>query len=889
MRGLALYFLFLWCLIPSAAQTRSDDLSETVFVFSPGENDGLHIAARGDDGAWRDLGRLCSSDYGTWGAEKRMYHPCLCRASDGTWRLVFQVNDRSPLFAASYSRDLVNWRPQDYPIVSTKKCMKPIVRPAGQGFEVVYESEKGTRVVDASYDFRHFTTGEPVKGAKGSEGDASEIRHHLVINGKGQVGQMFEISAAELAAIRHHFEQSGRDWRMSNERMHDDAKNLADLPKTIEATLTIDPTKEKTISDKLIGIFFEDISYAADGGLYAELVQNRDFEYTEKDHGGWNATTAWHSSRPIEIETDHPLHPNNPHYAVLLQDTLWNEGWDGIVVEKGKKYDFSMFVNTGGQSQDFLVQIVGADGTVLAKSKLKTGAGDWKQYATVLNATASDTKARLAIIPQGVARVGVDMISLFPQETFKNRKNGLRRDLAQVIADLHPKFVRFPGGCMSHGQGLENIYHWNHTVGPLEARKPDFNIWHYHQTRGLGFFEYFQFCEDIGAEPLPVLAAGVPCQNSAANAQGIGGQQGGIPMEDMPAYVDELCNLIDWANGDPATNEWARMRAEAGHPAPFNLKYIGIGNEDIISTVFEERYEMICRAIRERHPDIKICGTVGPFHSPSADYLEGWDLCRRNPGLQYMTDEHYYESTGWFINHRDYYDNYPRKAPLSAPEGATILSEAGGVVSPSGDERGASTKVYLGEWAASTNVKRPNVETALAEALYLTDIERNGDIVEMTSYAPMLCKDGHSNWNPDMIYFSNTSIRTTPAYEIQRLFSVYSGDRYISSQLRVQSLELRDVSKPQTKVTQNSKLNTQLKNRIGASLVRNSKTGRSYLKLVNALPSTLKINIEGVTLPATVKCEQFTGAIDDQKAKAEIIETSEPATLPPYSIRVIEL
>ena len=433
------------------------------------------------------------------------------------------------------------------------------------------------------------------------------------------------------------------------------------------------------------------------------------------------------------------------------------------------------------------------------------------------------------------------MVSLFPQQTFKNRKNGLRRDLAQVIAELHPKFVRFPGGCMSHGQGLENIYHWNHTVGPLESRRPDFNIWHYHQTRGLGFFEYFQFCEDIGAEPLPVLAAGVPCQNSAANAEGVGGQQGGIPWEDMPAYVDELCNLIEWANGDPATNEWAKMRADAGHPAPFNLKYIGIGNEDIISTVFEERYEMICRAIRERHPEIKICGTVGPFHTPSADYLEGWELCRRNPDLQYMTDEHYYESTGWFINHRDYYDRYDRNG----------------------------TKVYLGEWAASTNVKRPNVETALAEALYLTDIERNGDIVEMTSYAPMLSKDGHSNWNPDMIYFSNTSIRTTPAYEIQRLFSVYSGDRWINSKFETQ--------------------NPELSRRLGASLVRDSKTGKRYLKLVNALPSTLKVSIEGLTLPAKVKCEQFTGDIDDQKAKAEVIETSEPTTLPPYSIRVIEI
>ena len=314
-------------------------------------------------------------------------------------------------------------------------------------------------------------------------------------------------------------------------------------------------------------------------------------------------------------------------------------------------------------------------------------------------------------------------------------------------------------------------------------------------------------------------------------------------MAEMPAYVDELCHLIEWANGDPATNEWAAKRAAAGHPESFNLKYIGIGNEDIISTVFEERYEMICRTIRERHPEIMICGTVGPFHTPSADYIEGWDLCRRNPGLQYMTDEHYYESTGWFINHRDYYDNYPRGE--------------------------SATKVYLGEWAASTHVKLPHVETALAEALYLTDIERNGDIVEMTSYAPMLCKDGHSNWNPDMIYFSNTDIRTTPAYEIQRLFSVYSGDRWVKSELQM--------------------TNSKLIRRLGASLVRDSKSGKRYLKLINALPTTLHITVEGIQIPATVKCQQFTGAIDDQKAKTEEIETSTPTLLPPYSLRVIEL
>ena len=832
------------CSIGAAAQSTD---SCTVFIYSPGQSAGLHLAV-GGDGSWRDVGQLCGSDYGTWGAEKRMYHPSVCRAADGTWRLVFQVNDRAPLFAAAYSRDLVNWRPQDYPIMTTTKCLEPVVFPNPDGtFDIYYKSPQGKRWTSATPNFRDFT---PDRASEIS--DDAWIRDTATVGGKLYEGNCFEISSMEWTKIDGFFKQRATDARLSAERMHDDATPNSALSglaaeTTLRATLTVDQSRQKPISDKLIGIFFEDISYAADGGLYAELIQNRDFEYSSRDRREWTATTAWRSARPIEIATERPLSKNNPHYALVSTDTLWNEGWDGIAVEAGKKYDFSMYVQTGGQKQDFMIQLVGQDGTVLAKSRLKTAAADWQQYATVLAAKKSDAKARLAIIPRKAVQVAVDMISLFPQETFMNRKNGLRRDLAQTIADLKPKFVRFPGGCMTHGQGLDNIYHWHETIGPLQDRKPDFNIWHYHQTRGLGFYEYFQFCEDIGAEPLPVLAAGVPCQNSAANAKGIGGQQGGIPMDDMPAYIQELLDLIEWANGDPATSKWAKMRADAGHPAPFNLKYIGIGNEDIIGTVFEERYTMIACAIRAKYPDIKICGTVGPFHAPSADYQEGWDFTRRNPDLQYMVDEHYYESTGWFMHHRDYYDNYDRQ----------------------------SAKVYLGEWAASTREKRPNVETALAEALYLTDIERNGDIVEMTSYAPLLCKDGHSNWNPDMIYFSNTEVRPTPAYHVQRLFSVYGGDTCVNSQLTIDNSQL-------------TVDNSQLKHRLGASVVRDSKTGKTFVKLVNALPVALTLSVSGLDIPATARTEGFEGKPQDRSFDVKTGQAGTAIVLPPYSFRAIE-
>ena len=843
-----------WAQTPSYSVIAGDTTCQ-VFIYSPGERDGLHLAFHAEDDTWQEVGQLCSSDYGQWGAEKRMYKPSVVHANDGSWRLVFGVNDHAPCFAAAFSEDLITWRPQDYPLMSQKGCLEPIVFAMDDGtFDIYYKDRAGQKhYVQASADFRHFTEDSLLS----SIDDVAWLRDSVTVvprgkqEGKMQEGNLFDVPKVHLDFIRQWFHALAQEDELNRETMRDDATRFASLPATVKATLKVDASAEKPISDKLIGVFFEDISYAADGGLYAELVQNRDFEYTGRDHRGWNTTTAWHSSRPIEIATEHPLSKNNPHYAMLWpKDTLWNEGWDGIAVEAGKNYDFSMYVLAGGQKQDFLIQLMGENGTVLAKAKLKTAASDWTQYTTVLTAKGSDAKARLAIVPLKAAHVGVDMISLFPQETFKNRKNGLRKDLAQAIADLKPKFVRFPGGCMTHGQGLENIYHWNHTVGPWQDRKPDFNIWNYHQTRGLGFYEYFQFCEDIGAEPLPVLAAGVPCQNSAANADGIGGQQGGIPMADMPAYIDELCNLIEWANGDPAKSKWAKMRADAGHPAPFNMKYLGIGNEDIISTVFEERCEMIAKAIRERYPEIQICGTAGPFHFPSADYVEGWKFANDHRSLFDLIDEHYYESTGWFIHHQDYYDQYDRQGP----------------------------KVYVGEYASRSRTH----ESALAEALYLCNIERNGDIVEMTSYAPLLAKEGHHNWNPDLIYFDNTSLQLTPSYHTQHLFGNHSGDRYVKSELTIEPMGAAE---------------QQLNLRSAASVVRDSKTGKKYLKLVNALPRELSITVDGISIPADAKVVGFSGQPKDQTVTVISGNDSlqlKPGTqnsqlvVPPYTVCAIE-
>lgn len=411
--------------------------------------------------------------------------------------------------------------------------------------------------------------------------------------------------------------------------------------------------------------------------MYAELIQNRDFEYSSKDghpDKNWNSMYAWSVEgiyMDFSIAEDHPVHANNPHYAVLeVEKTgagLCNEGYDGIVVRKNEKYDFSFWVKIlKGKDCRFQVVLEDEKKNELAKGVINVSGTSWTQKTITLVAGMDVDNAKLMLIPLDEGKYGIDMVSLFPQNTFKNRSNGLRADLAQAIADLKPKFVRFPGGCLAHGDGLDNIYDWKGSIGPLEERRPLPNIWRYHQTRGLGYFEFFQFCEDIGAEPIPVVAAGVCCQNSGTCSHyswgeiGCGGQQRGIPMNEMEKYIQDILDLIEYANGDAAKTKWGKIRAASGHPKPFNLKYIGIGNEDIITDVFKERFAMIYQAIKKTYPEITVIGTVGPACEGS-DYEEGWNFAGRL-GLP-MVDEHYYRTPGWFIHNQHFYDYYDRKNP----------------------------------------------------------------------------------------------------------------------------------------------------------------------------------------------------------------------------------
>ncbi len=782
---------------------------DSVYLFSYSTSlnkmrNGLHFAWSLDRKAWNTIGpefRFLTCDYGNHGTEKKMISPYLFMGPDKLWHCVWSVNDRDGVFAHTTSSDLVYWKSQSYPMVlKDGNCLQPEISfdKSTQSYVITWISNNASGM-PYRVTTRDFKTYSPAQSIPVSA--RLNRRENVQIEGNTYAGTVNKVAWTVVAGLQTRMYLADYRNKQNRENMSDDSARFAGL-KQVDATITANLANSKKISDKLIGVFFEDLSYAADGGLYAELVQNRDFEYALSDKDGkdltWNSTKSWSlngNNGIFSIDSGSPIHPNNLHYAVLKINTpgagLVNEGFDGIALKGGDKYDFSVFVrNTDGKGKKMLIRLVGANHEVYGEATVNTNSPVWKKYTAVLTAGKTVADARLEIVSQSTGTLALDMISLFPQKTFMGRKNGLRADLAQLIADIHPKFVRFPGGCVTHGDGLHNIYRWKNTIGPLEARNPLQNIWRYHQSMGLGYFEYFQFCEDMGAEPLPVIAAGVPCQNSAV---GGAGQQGGIPMSEMGQYIQDILDLIEWANGDVKT-KWGKVRVESGHPKPFNLKYIGIGNEDLISDIFEERFAMIFQAIKEKHPEITVIGTVGPTFE-GTDYVEGWRVVTELKVP--MVDEHYYQSVGWFLNNQDFYDKYDRN----------------------------KSKVYLGEYASKGNT----LANALTEALYLNSIERNGDVVSMTSYAPLLAKEGHVSWKPDLIFFNNSELKPTVNYYVQKLFGQNPGNTYIASDLKL------------------SDNKEEVRKRVSVSIVQDSKTNDLIIKLVNILPVEVntKVNLEG--------------------------------------------
>lgn len=794
-----------------AVENQPDSLLLFSYTTSKANNStGLHFAWSIDGRRWIRIGNEYSflkSDYGAWGSGKKMFDPVLSRTRNGVWLCSFLVKNGGDVVGQTESRDLTLWKPQDYMSINAK-------------------------------------TG-PNRNVK---------RDTITMaDGTQAVGQIHRVERQVVNTLVDTYERKQYLNGLYAEQMKDDGTRFAGL-KDLTMTVRADKSGKKAISPDLYGVFFEDINYAADGGLYGELLQNRDFEYSEKELSkvpGWGHTYAWTTQYGgrLDISQDNPLSKNNPFHAVFTsydgKASLSNTGYNGISVKKGEKYILSLFGKVlSGNNARVRISLQTKDGHEIAVGLVSLSKKDWKKQSVTITAIESADGARLTLTPADKGSYAFDMVSLFPKNTFKGRENGMRADLAQAIADMKPRFVRFPGGCVAHGNGIANIYNWKHTVGNLEDRIGMRNIWGYHQSMGLGYYEYFRFCEDIGAEPLPVLAAGVPCQNSSIGGDG---QQGGIPLgKDMDQYIQDVLDLIEWANGDKNT-KWGRVRAEAGHPKPFNLKYVGIGNEDLISEVFKERFELIFNAVKAKYPEIEVVGTVGPFYEGS-DYEYGWKFASELKVP--IVDEHYYCSPGWFIHNPNFYDGYDRSKP----------------------------KVYLGEYAAHKAGRVNDMETALSIAVYLTNVERNADVVKFSSYAPLLSRKGNTQWTPDMIYFDNNSVSLTTDYYVQRMFGQNAGSTYI----------------PATVSMNNDREAVNL--RTGQSIVVDSKTGDVIVKLANLLPVPVKTTLELgklVTAKSKATVEVLQGQPSDRgavpsKKDISISETTQ-YDMPAYSFSVIRI
>jgi alpha-L-arabinofuranosidase len=508
----------------------------------------------------------------------------------------------------------------------------------------------------------------------------------------------------------------------------------------------------------MYGLFFEDINLGADGGIYAELVKNRSFEF-DTPLMGWREQNKGKGS--LLIHNQGGVNAANPRFLRLSSKGeagygLLNEGFRGMGIKKGEVYHFTVWARQPqGGSLPLLVELVGAKGEKLGAGTITPTGTEWKKYETNLTATQTDPKARLQLLAQGQGAVDLDMISLFPQNTWKQRPNGLRADMVQLLADMKPGFLRFPGGCIVEGRTLDERFQWKKTVGAVENRATLVNRWNtefkhrhtpdYFQTFGLGFFEYFQLAEDIGAAPVPILNCGMACQYNTGEV---------VPLDQMQPYIQDALDLIEFANG-PVTSEWGKLRAQMGHPAPFNLKHLGIGNEQW-GPQYVERYQLFVKALKAKYPEVQLITTAGPSpDGPDFDYLN-----KALRGLQAeIIDEHYYRSPEWFQENVTRYDNYDRQGP----------------------------KIFAGEYAAQTTAiasteNKNNWKGALSEAAFMTGLERNADVVTMSSYAPLFAHVDGWQWTPDLIWVNNLQAYGTPNYYVQKLFSTNRGTHLVPIQ-----------------------------------------------------------------------------------------------------------
>lgn len=526
------------------------------------------------------------------------------------------------------------------------------------------------------------------------------------------------------------------------------------------AVIDVDNPKA-AIAPTMWGLFFEDINFGADGGMYAELVKNRSFEF-DTPLMGWSIEGYSRDAFNLQILNREKENPDNPRYIRVFAGgkegcrPLVNNGFRGMGIKKDNGYRFSVFAAVAEGDVTLNVELVSADGKVIGATKVHPVGGEWKKYQTLFNASATDRNASLRVSFEGQGVIDLDMVSLFPTDTWKGRENGLRADIVQLLADMKPGFLRFPGGCIVEGRTLAQRYQWKKTVGNVENRKLIINRWNtefahkltpdYYQSFGLGFYEYFLLSEDIGAEPLPILNCGMACQYNTGEL---------VPLDELDTYVQDALDLIEFANGATDT-EWGALRASMGHPEPFNLKYIGIGNEQW-GPQFFERYALFEKAIMEQHPEIIIVTSAGPSVDTDLFYYAQEQIKKFKAPI---ADEHFYRSPQWFFDNAARYDSYNR----------------------------AGYKVFAGEYAAQSvaqgsPLNRNNWLTALSEAAFMTGLERNADIVRLSSYAPMLANADAWQWSPDLIWFNNMETYGTPNYYVQKLYATNKGTQVLDMTL----------------------------------------------------------------------------------------------------------
>jgi len=522
--------------------------------------------------------------------------------------------------------------------------------------------------------------------------------------------------------------------------------------------VTVDKPKAE-IKPEMWGIFFEDINFGADGGIYAEMVKNRSFEFA-KPRTGWQVNLTSRDSSHFVIQNRGNLNQDNPRYVRIsikdgtVKNYISNSGFRGMGVKQNNKYNFSIMASQPDESNIKLrIELVSEKGEKIGEAFITPKGKDWKKYEVGFVATKTDLKASLNLFFEGTGVIDLDMVSLFPGDTWKGRPYGLRADIVQLLADLKPGFLRFPGGCIVEGYDLSLRYQWKKTIGNIEDRKTIINRWNtefanrltpdYYQSFGLGFFEYFQLAEDIGAEPLPILNCGMACQFNSAEV---------VPLLQLDPYIQDAIDLIEFANG-AADSKWGKIRAQMGHHAPFNMKMLGIGNEQWGPQYFE-RYNLFEKAIKAKYPNITLVSSSGPQPDDELFKFAVGELKKTNVNI---VDEHYYRPPVWFRDNAARYDNYDRN----------------------------SYKIFAGEYAAQSVFtcspdNKNNWDCALSEAAFMTGLERNADVVNMCSYAPLLAHVDGWQWTPDLIWFNNLTSYGSTNYYVQKLFSTNKGTHVLT-------------------------------------------------------------------------------------------------------------